>query len=528
MLQTKQILQLLSNGTSQTAICLLVHCSKRKVSAIKKRADTVQMSYEELLMLSDSELSKIFFPDPAETSEDPRKEELERMMPEIVKRLNRKHAHVQYVFEDYYQKVCPNGYGYTQFKKHVSAYREKNDYSYHNEYEPGREWQIDFAGDPLYITDRLTKVRQKLVVLVCIMPYSNLPFMMALPSATTEWFFHGLNRGLEFMGALPKVAKSDNMKQWVTKSDRYSPTFSDASVEWAMYYGIEPTACRVRSPRDKGVVEGAVNQLYQYVYARIEGEVYYTIDALNNRIWQLLDEYCSKPYKGSTRWDIFNQYERPQMKPFPEAMYRFRMRKEVKLSSTYHVCVGKERHFYSVPYKYVGQMVKVLWDVEYVEVYVGTELVCMHARSMIPYGYTTVKAHMPDNHTAYEQRKEVNAAKLIEWGANIGPSVKWVIEYILKNTTFPQQAYGKCNAVLNLAKKYGRARVEHACYKLQNEIGMASYKTLSCMLSNKTDLATDNGEVVSYIPFNDDVRGAALYRAMLQKTEHKNDDNNEQ
>ena len=121
------------------------------------------------------------------------------------------------------------------------------------------------CGDALFLIDKLTKVKQKLVVLVCVMPYSNLPFMMAMPNATTECFFHGLNKGLEFMGAVPRTAKSDNMKQWVTKSDRYSLTFSDATVEWAMYYGIEPTACRVRKPRDKGPVEGAVNQLSKYV-----------------------------------------------------------------------------------------------------------------------------------------------------------------------------------------------------------------------------------------------------------------------
>lgn len=90
---------------------------------------------------------------------------------------------------------------------------------------------------------------------------------------------------------------------------------------------------------------------------------------------ELLDEYCSRPYKGSTRREIFEKYEKPNMKPLPETMYRFRMRKEVKLGATYHVCVGSERHFYSVPFKYVGQMVKVMWDVQDVEVYVGQELV---------------------------------------------------------------------------------------------------------------------------------------------------------
>lgn len=511
MLRLRQILQMLSNGIPQVEICGLVHCSKRTVSGYRKMTSMSEKSFEELLALSDSELGTIFMPPKAVSDEDGRRHQLEHMMPEIIKRLGRKHANVQFVFEDYYHKECPNGYGYTQFKKHISSYREKNDYSYHNVYEPGMEWQIDFAGDALFLTDRLTKVKQKLSVLVCVMPYSNLPFMMAMPKSTTEWFFHGLNKGLEFMGAAPHTAKSDNMKQWVTKSDRYSLTFSDANVEWAMYYGIEPTACRVRKPRDKGAVEGAVNQLYKYVYARLEGKDFYHLDALNGCIFELIEEYCSLPFKGSTRWEIFQEYEKPEMKPLPEQMYRLRMRKEVKLGSTYHICIGSERHFYSVPFKYVGQPVKVLWDVESVEIYAGTECVCMHHRSLIPYGYSTEKSHMPENHTAYEHRKEQNAATLIERGARIGQSVEWAITDILQRTTFPQQAYGKCNGLLALAKKYGRSRLEHACMILKEETDVASYKALCNMLKNNRDLVSDGDESISETPYNDNVRGASAY-----------------
>ena len=98
------------------------------------------------------------------------------------------------------------------------------------------------SGDALYLTDKKTGELTKVTVLVCVMPYSELPFLMALPNATTEWFFHGLNKGLEYMGALPRIAKSNNMRQWVSKSDRYSPSLSDACMEWGLYYGIQPTA----------------------------------------------------------------------------------------------------------------------------------------------------------------------------------------------------------------------------------------------------------------------------------------------
>lgn len=514
---------MLGNGVPQSKICQEVHCSKRMVSHVKKKVDDIHLSYGELLQLSDSELHNIFMPSDTSAKEDVRKAELKRLMPTILERLSRKHATVQFVFEDYYHKMYPDGYGYTQFNKYICEYRKENDYSYHNEYTPGEEWQIDFAGDALYLTDRLTKVKQKLTVLVCIMPYSSLPFMMALPNATTEWFFHGLNKGLEYLGALPRIAKSDNMKQWVKKSERFSPTFSDANLEWTGYYGIEPTACRVRKPRDKGPVESAVNQLYNYVYARLEGEEFYTLNALNERILQYLDEYCSKPYKGSNRREIFETYEKPKMNPLPATMFRFRNRKLLKLGSSYHVCVGRERHFYSVPYKYVGQTIKVMWDAETVEVYVEDELVCAHQRSFIAYGYTTEKTHMPDRHLAYEHRKEVNAATLIEWGANIGPSVKWAIEDLLQKTTFPQQAYQRCSSILSLSKRYSRQRLETACRMLKESGGSTAYKTLECILKNNRDIQ-EGTNIVSTLPVNPNVRGAGAYQVVaLDRKEGKDE-----
>lgn len=520
MLRQREIISLLNQGQSQNAICSLVHCSKRSVSEVSKAVRDTGKSYGELLALSDSELLTVLSPQAASQVEDPRKAELERLMPEVMRLLKGRHATMQFVHETFYKKKCPEGYDYTQFKLHVTKYRESHDYSYHNNYEPGEQMQIDFAGDALYLTDRRTGKPQKLVVLVCVMPYSNLPFMMAMPKATTEWFFHGLNKALEFMGALPKEAKSDNMKQWVTKSERYSLTLSDGTVEWATYYGIEPTACRVRQPRDKGPVESAVNNLYHYVYARIENDTFYELADINSRIWELLDEYCSLPYKGSSRWEIFEKYELPNMRPLPQEMYRFRMRKEVKLGSSYHVCVGSERHFYSVPCKYVGQTVKVMWDVTAVEIYVEGRLVWTHDRKYDQYGYTTVKEHMPESHLAYEHSRSQNAATLIDRAQRVGPFTRWAVEDILQHTTFPQQAYGTCNGVLSLGKTYGYERLESAAALMKAEAGKAAYRLLANILRNNRDKAAVN-TIISTTPQNDNVRGASAYRGIVSSKDRQ-------
>ena len=140
MQRIRQILQLLGDGLSQNKICAEVRCSKRLVSAVKKKVDESGKAIGNLLMLPDDEFKTIFLPEEvAPPQEDGRRAELDRMMPEIMKRLSRKHAHLKYVFDDYYEKEFPDGYGYTQFKKYVSEYREKHDYSYHNQHEPGKE-----------------------------------------------------------------------------------------------------------------------------------------------------------------------------------------------------------------------------------------------------------------------------------------------------------------------------------------------------------------------------------------------------
>lgn len=46
------------------------------------------------------------------------------MMPEIIKRLGKRYANIQLVYEEFYLKQEGEHYGYTQFKNHVQSYVE--------------------------------------------------------------------------------------------------------------------------------------------------------------------------------------------------------------------------------------------------------------------------------------------------------------------------------------------------------------------------------------------------------------------
>ena len=139
MMKLKRIIQMLNDGISQNEICRETNSSKRTVSEYKKLAQGSKLNYQQLLQKEDSELEMLLQPPVALPPPDPRRVELEKMMPEITRQLSRRYATILLVFEQYYCLECPQGYGYTQFKKYVKDYRDARSYFYHNTYLPGEE-----------------------------------------------------------------------------------------------------------------------------------------------------------------------------------------------------------------------------------------------------------------------------------------------------------------------------------------------------------------------------------------------------
>lgn len=255
---------MLSACTPQREICAQLHIGRGVLNRYKKLADEAKIDYSTVGRMSEDQIRSLLQSPPALQPSD-QKTELDELLPDYVEDLARhRHLTIQLLHEEYL-KTHPDGYGYTQFKKHIRDYQYAHNLSYHNTYIPGGEMQIDFAGDKLYVTDHRTHTHASVVVLCCVLPFSGLAYAKAMYHASMEFFFSGLSDAVTYFGGSPEVCKSDNMVQWVKKSDRYEPTFNDAAIEWSSYYETSLEACRVRKPRDKGVVEGIVNKFYQYI-----------------------------------------------------------------------------------------------------------------------------------------------------------------------------------------------------------------------------------------------------------------------
>lgn len=463
MSKLKRSFQMLAAKIPQRTICEQLHMGRGVLNRYKTLADSQGLSYGVIGRMSDREIESFLQLSKPTAVPSSQRQVLDGLLPEYVSDLSHNRYLTIQALHESYKKEHPDGYGYTQFKKSIREYQYSHNLSFHNTYIPGEEMQIDFGG---------------------------------------------ISDAFSYFGGTTRIAKSDNMKQWVKKYDRYEPAFNDAAVEWAAYYDTSLQTCRVRTPRDKGPVEGLVQKTYNAVYALLHDEVFYNLLSMNTRIYELMDGFNEKPSRttGRSRRDIFEAEEQPTLGKLPMTPYRFRYRKEVKLSGTYHVMVDK--HNYSVPYQYVGQKVSVLWDLDTVEVYSGSSRIAIHQRRQGP-GYSTLDEHMPDKHLAYKHGQGYNAAYFLEEAALVGCNTTAAVQSILNRTKHIEQSYKSCQGVLSLKRKYGKERLEKACKRLAG-CSSITYTTIRNVLEKNLD-QVDGEETVSNVPQNDYVRGAEAF-----------------
>ena len=294
MLKLKRMLQLLDAGWSLNRICSNLHMSKRTVHSYKERAEQSEVPLYVLRQMPDEKLNALLQPPSSVPVPDARKAELDKRLDHFLAELKRPYVTMYLLWEEY-RKEVPDGYQYTQFKKYLRGYRESKEYSYSNVYLPGHEMQVDFAGDKLYYRDKETGEWVPVDVLVCILPYSNKAFAIALPNMTQEYLFYGLGKCMQAWGRAPATARSDNMTQWVHRESKYERPFTESTDEWATYYDIIPDVARKKKPKDKAPVEGLVMIVYKYIYARLRNEVHTSLESLNQRIAELLAELNDRP-----------------------------------------------------------------------------------------------------------------------------------------------------------------------------------------------------------------------------------------
>lgn len=406
----------------------------------------------------------------------------------------------------------PDGYSYSRYCYHLQQYLKNRDLSMHLEYQPGDMTMIDFAGKKLHYIDLDTGEQVECEVFIAILPFSGCIFCLPLHTQQTADFAHAINRMARFYGGLTATIVCDNMRTAVKRADRYEPQFTDICLQLSDHYTTTFSATRPYHPRDKAMVERAVNIIYNHVYGPLRHRQFTSLTSLQTAIQEQLALLNDKPYKNTpySRRYFFEQQERHLLKPLPAEPFSSKKVVQLTVQRNYHIQLSEDHRYYSVPYQYTGKKVKVLYDTRVVEVYWGADRIALHVRKNQTNAYTTLPEHMPPHHQRMQQIKGWNREDLLAQASRIGQSTHAAATLMLQNSIYIEQNYKACFGMLMLQKKYSPARLEAACSRaLQGP--RVNYTLIKSILERGLDKQLSL-PVLPPLPNHDNIRGKDHYQ----------------
>jgi transposase len=506
MTDYREILRLSSLGINHSQIAESMGVARQTVVTTLQRAVAQELSWKSAETLSDKELAaRLYPPGNAAGYKMPDYEKVHQEMakPNVTQQL---------LWMEYCDRCRDAGeipFQLTAFKRHYREWLAHTKATMHIQRKPGEIMEVDWAGQTARLIDTDTGESIEAYVFVAALPYSGYAYAEAFLSQTQEDWTAAHVNAYNFFGGVARILVPDNLKTGVIKNTRFELVLNKAYQELAEHYGTAIMPARVRTPKDKATVEGAVGTVSTFILAAIRNQQFFSPRELNEVIRERLHLLNHKAFqkKPGSRATLFSE-ERASLLPLPVQEFELAVWKIATVSFNYHV--GVDGQFYSVPYDYIKRKVDVRATRHVVEVFFEGSRICSHVRLYGRQGqYSTQEAHMPPNHQQYVQW---NGERFRKWAAKIGPNTAAVVEGILASYKVEQQGYRACMALLKMSDTYSAERLEAACIKALRYTPRPAYKTIQTILKSGQDQISDDlapPPVPSEFGFT---RGADYYR----------------
>lgn len=509
MSKLKQIIRLRKEGLALQTIAKAVDISRNTVKKYLRLIEVKEFNADDLLQMEDNALDALLHdPDPADEA---RLASLAALFPYFERELLRTGV-TRWVLWGEYRQQHPDGFSYSRFCDHYKQWKTCQSATLHFDHEPADKLFIDFTGKKLGIVDPVTGEITEVEVYVAVLGYSHLTYVQGVATQRKEDFIAATENALHFLGGVPKVLVPDNLKSAVAKADKYEAELNSSFLDFANHYGTSVLPARSYKPRDKAPAERTVNIAYSRIFAPLRNQVFYSLASLNKAIAGLLAVHNDRLFQRRpvSRRQLFEQDEKPLLAPLPVNRYEIKQFKEVTVMKNGHIQLSEDKHYYSVPYRFIGCKVKVIYSATQVAVFYNKERIAYHGRSPKRYGHSTIHDHMPSTHQFVS---EWNPDKFTGWAAAIAPVVKDYIIRILESNAYPEQTYRSCVGILSYEKKVGRQRlvnaVERATY-----YGVFNYTIIKKILQSGLDQLAfgDEPATPTSLPDHDNIRGPQSYQ----------------
>jgi transposase len=506
MKKLRAVLRLHLRGRGKRVIARSCGLAKNTVKKYVELYACLSLSPEELDKLDDKALSELFTQtQKAQTNQ--RLKDLLSFFPYMHKELRKTGVTRKLLWEEYKARY-PDGYQVTQFCLHYSRWKKRVDPVMHVEYKAGDKMLVDYSGKKMSFVEPQSGEVREAEIFVAILGASQLIYVEASLSQQKADFILSCENTLHFYGGVPRAIVTDNLKSAVTKSHRYEPKLNPDFADFAEHYETAVLPTRAYKPKDKALVEGAVRIVYQQVCARLRDQTFHNLEDLNQAIWAALEKLNRRKLSGRpySRLEFFREVEADALASLPAERFEIRNYLRATVLQNGHVLLKEDRHYYSVPFKYIRKKVKIAYTSKEVKVYYNYHCIAIHKRLKSPYNYTTDPDHLASQHKQYTKW---NAEYFLEWAESIDTDVRSLIQRILERKQHPEQAYRSCIGVLGLKKKVGKERFVRAC-TLALVCERYSYGAVSDILEKGMD-KLQAPEEPAPLPAHDNIRGKTYY-----------------
>ena len=509
MIKIRLLLKLHNQGRSKVQIAIMTGIARNTVKKYLKEFEASNLSFIEVSALSDKDLEDLFV-NPEDRPLNEKLLNLFELFPTYDKKLKCKGVTRLKLWEEY-RCSHPDGLGRSQFNRYFAQWKAQVSPTMRMEHKAGDKLYVDFAGDKLSIVDIHTGEVTPVEVFVAILGASQLTYVEAVMTQQKEDFIAACENAMYYCGGVPAAIVPDNLKSAVTKSSKYEPQLNETFADFAEHYGTTILPARAYRPRDKALVENAVKIVYTRIYVKIRSKTYYSLEDLNLAIREALEEHNLALLNGRdySRRQQFEEVERAALNALPPLRYELKKQHYATVAKNGHVSLSPDKHYYSVPYRFIGKKVKLLYSRHSVEVYYNYERIALHKRSKARYHYTTEKEHLASAHRFVS---EWTPERFTSWAEDIHEDVKLYILKILDRKQHPEQAYKSCVGILSFAKKVGHDRLTKACQRALG-YGAYNYKTIQMILEKELD-KTDKPDETNQLsmPLHENIRGENYYQ----------------
>jgi transposase len=416
---------------------------------------------------------------------------------------------MQLLWEEY-REANPDGYRYSRFCELYQRWRKKLDVVMRQEHKAGEKAFIDWAGSTIPIYDRVTGVAWQASLFVATLGASSYTWAEATRDQQMESWLRAHIHAFEYWGGVPALAVPDNTKTGVSKAHRYDPDINPTYHNFAMHYGFGVLPARPYKPRDKAVVESAVQVAQRWIIAALRHRKFFSLEEANQAIRELLHRLNHRPFRkrDGSRASVFESLDKPALRPLPSESFDMSQWSRARVNIDYHVAF--DDNFYSVPYNLVHEVVEIRSTPTTVEILHQGTRVASHLRHRGRGKAVTISVHRPKSHQAH---LEWPPSRMVQWAQKIGPHTARLFERMMADKPHPEMGYRGCLGIIRLAGKYSHTRMEAAA-ELAVLTGACRYRSIESILKNSLDqqpLPSSSAPPAPPPPRHDNIRGAEYF-----------------